>query len=30
MKKAAAELAFEEAVVLRDRIIELKKALLDL
>jgi len=30
MKKAAAELNFEEAVELRDRMIELKKALLDL
>lgn len=30
MKKAAAELNFEEAMTLRDRMIELKKALLDL
>ncbi len=30
MKKAAAELNFEEAMVLRDRLIELKKGLLDL
>jgi len=30
MKKAAAELNFEEAMMLRDRMIEIKKALLDL
>lgn len=30
MKKAAAELDFEQAMILRDRMVELKKALLDL
>ena len=30
MKQAAAELNFEEAVVLRDRMVEVKKMLLDL